>query len=211
MVRTVNHSRAINYPCNVHIPATFNEVETMKHLLFIVGSLREASFNRQLAEEASRLVGDRATVEFLAYADLPFMNQDIEFPAPAPVERVRSSIMQADGLWIFSPEYNYSYPGALKNLIDWLSRPVVAGDRSTAAIAGKKVALSSAAGSSAGAGSRGMLSKLMVAVNANLMQEPQVGVKLNRSAFETDVLALSTEDRNALAAQADAFLAYLER
>lgn len=183
----------------------------MKHLLFIVGSLREASFNRQLAEEASRLVGDRATVEFLAYADLPFMNQDIEFPAPVPVERARHSVMQADGLWIFSPEYNYSYPGALKNLIDWLSRPVVAGDRSTAAIAGKKVALSSAAGSSAGAGSRGMLSKLMVAVNANLMQEPQVGVKLDRSAFETDVLALSTEDRNALAAQADAFLAYLER
>lgn len=193
------------------VPRTSNEVDTMKHILFVVGSLRRASFNRQLAEEAASALDGRATVEFLDYADLPFMNQDIEFPAPEAVERVRRSVTAADGLWIFSPEYNYSYPAALKNLIDWLSRPVEAGDRSTAVIAGKKVALSSAAGSSAGAGTRGMLAKLMAAVNARLMEEPQVGVKLDRTAFETDVLSLSEDDRRALAAEADAFLAFLER
>ncbi len=183
----------------------------MKHILIAVGSLRRASFNRQLAEEAARLLSDRATVEVLDYTDLPFMNQDIEFPAPEAVARVRRSVAAADGLWIFSPEYNHSYPAALKNLIDWLSRPVKPGDRSTAVIAGKKVALSSVAGSSAGAGARGMLVNLMGVVSAQLMEEPQVGVRLDRTAFETDVLALSEGDRRALAAEADAFLAFLER
>lgn len=50
------------------------------------------------------------------------MNEDIEFPAPEAVKRVREAVKAADGLWFFTPEYNHSYPGVLKNLIDWLSR-----------------------------------------------------------------------------------------
>lgn len=180
----------------------------MKRMLFVVGSLRERSFNRQLAQEAACLLEGRAEMGFLDYADVPFMNQDIEFPAPAAVARVRQEVQEADGLWIFSPEYNYSYPAVLKNLIDWLSRPLKAGDRSTAVIAGKSVTVSSAAGGSAGAGARAMIGKLMAAVQANYMEEPQTGVRLDRPAFTTDVLTLSEEDRAALAAQADAFLAF---
>ena len=52
------------------------------------------------------------------------MNQDIEHPAPEAVMRVREAVREADGLWLFSPEYNHAIPGPLKNLIDWLSRPV---------------------------------------------------------------------------------------
>ena len=36
----------------------------------------------QLAEEAKALIGDRAEVKFLNYADVPFFNQDEEFPNP---------------------------------------------------------------------------------------------------------------------------------
>ena len=93
----------------------------MKKILFIIGSLREGSFNRKLAEEAERMLDGRATVEYLDYSDVPPMNQDFEFPAPAAVRMVREKVAEADALWIFSPEYNYSYPGHLKNLIDWLS------------------------------------------------------------------------------------------
>lgn len=181
----------------------------MKRILFVVGSLRERSFNRQLAQEAARLLEGRAEVSFLEYADVPFMNQDIEFPAPEAVARVRREVQEADGMWIFTPEYNYSYPAVLKNLIDWLSRPLTAGDRSTAVIVGKKVAVSSATGGSAGAGTRAMVGKLMAAVRADFMEDPQTGVRLDRAAFTTDVLALSEEDRAALDAQTDAFLAYL--
>ena len=41
------------------------------------------------------------------------MNQDIEFPAPEAVARVRKEVAEADGLWFFTPEYNHSYPGAV--------------------------------------------------------------------------------------------------
>lgn len=61
---------------------------------------------------------------FLDYSKLPFMSQDIEFPAPIEVEKVRNDVKGADALWIVTPEYNGSVPGALKNFLDWISRPV---------------------------------------------------------------------------------------
>ena len=61
----------------------------MQHILFIVGSLRRESYNRQLAKQAEQLLQGKAEVSYLDFADLPFMNQDIEFPAPAAVQRVR--------------------------------------------------------------------------------------------------------------------------
>ena len=119
----------------------------MKKILFIIGSLRKESFNRKIAQEVEQRLGSRAVVEYLDYSAVPLMNPDIEFPAPESVIDVRAKVADADALWIFSPEYNYSYPGHLKNLIDWLSRPLVPGDRQTPiAINGKKVTLSGAGG-----------------------------------------------------------------
>lgn len=54
----------------------------MPRILMIVGSLREQSFNRQLAREVIRIIGDRAEVEELDWHDVPLMNQDIEWPTP---------------------------------------------------------------------------------------------------------------------------------
>ena len=93
-------------------------------ILAVVGSFRKASLNRQLAFAAKDIVSDRAGFEILEYADIPHMNQDIEYPAPEAVKRIRDKVKSADGIWYFTPEYNHSVPGGLKNLIDWLSRPV---------------------------------------------------------------------------------------
>ena len=100
----------------------------MKKVLMIVGSLRKDSFNLQLAKVAEEILKGQAEVRYLHYADMPFMNQDIEFPTPERVARVRQEVLAADGIWIFSPEYNYQIPGVLKNLLDWLSRPLVPND-----------------------------------------------------------------------------------
>ena len=97
-------------------------METRK-ISIIVGSLRKGSLNRQLAQHAARFLEEQgAAVEWLEYSDLPYMNQDIEYPAPAAVVRVRQQVAQAQGLWFFVPEYNHGIPGPLKNLLDWLSR-----------------------------------------------------------------------------------------
>ena len=184
----------------------------MKKILFIVGSLRQESFNKKLAEEVEQMLSGRATVEYLDYSDVPLMNQDIEFPAPEAVTRVRENVAEADALWIFSPEYNYSYPGHLKNLIDWLSRPLVAGDRQTPLdINGKKVALSGAGGAAATAKCREKLTELLTLpfIRANVMTEPQTGIQLNKEAWTEGRLILTDDQQENLREQVDAFMAYI--
>ena len=112
----------------------------MKKILFISGSLRKNSLNSALARKAMAKLDGQAECLWLDYADLPMLDQDIEFPAPEAVTRVRDAVACADALWIASPEYNHSYSAALKNLIDWLSRPLVPGDYSTAVGRGHLVA-----------------------------------------------------------------------
>lgn len=185
----------------------------MTQLLFIVGSLHKNGFNAQLAEEAKALIGDRAEVKFLNYADVPFFNQDEEFPnPPAAVAEARKAVTEADGVWIFSPEYNYSYPGVLKNLLDWLSRPLepFPADPVTV-LAGKKVALSAVAGQSAGAGTRAKLNEVLGFNKAELLPESeQVGVALPAESWSTGKLVLSDDDKAKLSAEVDAFLKFVE-
>ena len=111
---------------------------SMTNILFVIGSTRKNSFNRQLANITEKLIGKYASnncaqiqVNYLQFDNLPFFNQDIEFPTPETVEKIRHEFSSADGIWIFTPEYNQSYPGYLKNLIDWLSRPLKKNDFSS--------------------------------------------------------------------------------
>jgi len=109
-------------------------------IVAIIGSLRKDSYNRQLALEAEKLLGTHAEFHLLDYTDVPFMNQDIEYPAPDPVNRVRRIVQSSDGVWFFTAEYNHSVPGVLKNLIDWLSRPI--SDSEPQVLGGKPAAIS---------------------------------------------------------------------
>ena len=183
---------------------------TMK-ILMVVGSLRKGSFNRQLANVIAGILGEHAEVSFLEYSDLPMMNQDLEYPVPEVVQRIRSDVLDADGLWIVTPEYNHSYPGVLKNLIDWLSRPVDPLDRrSGSAISGRKVAISSVAGNSSGSFCRERLSELLTTIGADPMEDPQTGFTLDANAFTSDILTLKPEDLDRLKVQADAFLDFID-
>lgn len=175
----------------------------MTKILFIIGSLRAKSFNRQLANEAKEIIGDRAEVSKLDYSDVPLLNQDIEQPEPAAVARIRKAVSEADALWIFTPEYNLSYPGHLKNLLDWLSRPVKFMDYATpTCINGKRVALSGAGGRFATAKCREKLTELLTFLKADVLAE-QVGIAVPAEAWGTDVLTLTDEQKAELKAQAD--------
>ena len=175
----------------------------MKRILFVVGSLRAKSFNRQLARLAQEMINGRAEVLELDYSDLPMLNQDAEQPEPASVARIRKAVGEADALWIFTPEYNGSYPGHLKNLMDWLSRPVVPMDYATpTCINGKRVAISGAGGNAATAGCRAKLTELLTFIKADVLPE-QTGIAVPGEAWETNVLVLTEEQKAQLRAQAD--------
>ena len=178
----------------------------MKKILFIIGSLRTKSFNRQLAMMAKEIIGNRAEVYELDYSDLPLLNQDIEQPEPAAVARIRRTVSEADALWIFTPEYNSSYPGHLKNLLDWLSRPVIPLDYGTpTCINSKRVAVSGAGGKAATANCRTKLTELLTFIKADVLAE-QTGIAVPAEAWGTDVLTLTDEQKAQLSAQADALV-----
>ena len=167
----------------------------MKKILFVIGSLRAKSFNRQVANVAKEIIGDRAEVQELDYSDLPLLNQDIEQPEPAAVARIRKAVADADGLWIFTPEYNMSYPGHLKNLLDWMSRPVKPMDYGTpTCINGKRVAISGAGGKAATADCRTKLTELLTFIKAEVLPE-QVGIAVPAEAWSSDVLVLTDEQK----------------
>jgi chromate reductase, NAD(P)H dehydrogenase (quinone) len=109
------HQRPVRYKAFVRI-------------LALGGSLRRASFNRALLDEAAALAPagielDLAVVELVGA--LPLFDQDIldgDGP-PAQALALKNALRAADGLLIATPEYNWSIPGFLKNAIDWASRP----------------------------------------------------------------------------------------
>ena len=94
-------------------------------VLAISGSLRRHSFNTALLRAAEGLAPDGMQVEvYGGLRDLPPYDEDLDTDDPLAVVRsLRSRIEAADGLLIATPEYNYGPPGALKNLVDWASRP----------------------------------------------------------------------------------------
>jgi NAD(P)H-dependent FMN reductase len=95
------------------------------NILVLVGSLRAASVNRQLAELAAESAPDGVTLRlFDRLGELPFYNEDIDNDDVAEsVTALRQAAAEADGALVVTPEYNGSIPGVLKNAIDWLSRP----------------------------------------------------------------------------------------
>jgi chromate reductase, NAD(P)H dehydrogenase (quinone) len=93
-------------------------------ILGIAGSLREASHNRKLLRAAGEQLPPAARlVEWDGLARIPAFNEDQELDPPAAVRAFLAAIDAADALLIATPEYNASVPGALKNALDWASRP----------------------------------------------------------------------------------------
>ena len=94
-------------------------------VLVLLGSLRAASINRQLAELALESAPDGVAVTiYEGLGELPFYNEDLDTDAaPAAVAALRAAAAAADAALVVTPEYNGSVPGVLKNAIDWLSRP----------------------------------------------------------------------------------------
>jgi NAD(P)H-dependent FMN reductase len=95
-------------------------------VLTLVGSLRAASINRQIAELAADVAPEGVTLTiFDRLGELPFYNQDIDNEADvsAAVTALRAAAAEADAALVVTPEYNGSIPAVIKNAIDWLSRP----------------------------------------------------------------------------------------
>jgi len=179
-------------------------------VLAIVGSLRKESYNRQLALAAKEILGDRVDFSLLEYQDVPLMNEDIEFPAPEAVKRVREEVKSADGIWFFTPEYNHFFPGVLKNLIDWLSRP--ASDEEPQVLAGKPAAISGVSPGMSGTGlAQDHLVTLISFLNMDVMNVPRLTIPYIMQQLDSDEKLKLKESYPFLEAQANAFIDFVKK
>ena len=89
----------------------------------IVGSLRKASFNRQLANAMQTMLPAHVQFIFVSIADLPLYNEEADGQEAASVQQFRAAVRSANAVLFVTPEYNRSIPGVLKNALDQGSRP----------------------------------------------------------------------------------------
>lgn len=143
--------------------------DTLKFIGFS-GSLRAGSFNSGALRAAQELCPEEAELEIYDISGFPPFNQDQEADPPKMVADLKAAIRAADAVIFCSPEYNYSIPGHLKNVIDWASRPY--GD---SAWEGKPAAIMGASpGAIATARMQYHLRQVMVFLNMHPLNKPEV-------------------------------------
>ena len=90
---------------------------------YFVGSLARASINRKLALALTRLAPSELRMREIPIGELPLYSYDYDRDYPPPARALKDAIAGVDAVLFVTPEYNRSIPGALKNAIDWASRP----------------------------------------------------------------------------------------
>lgn len=90
---------------------------------YFVGSLSTSSINRLLSKALVRLAPAGLDMTEIRLGDLPLYNRDYDSDYPLVARTFKDAIEAVDAVLFVTPEYNRSIPGALKNAIDWASRP----------------------------------------------------------------------------------------
>lgn len=160
-------------------------------ILAFAGSLRADSHNKKLAKLAAEAAG-RAGAEttFIDLRDLPLpvFDQDLEDKAGLPenAKRLKQLMLTHQGLIIASPEYNSSITAALKNAIDWASRPATPKEPALACFIDKVAALYSASPGALG-GLRGLVHLRSILGNIRvLVLTEQIAIAKAAEAFNPD-------------------------
>jgi chromate reductase len=165
-------------------------------VLGISGSLRRDSYNTALLRHAGALFeADGAEFEiYQGLRDIPAYDEDYDTRnVPGAVSHIRKAVRDADAVFFVTPEYNSSIPGALKNALDWVSRPLA-----TSPLRYKPVAVIGASSGIFGAvWAQAELRKVLAAIGARV-SEGEVAVghagerfdengRLNEPNFEQEV------------------------
>lgn len=136
----------------------------------LCGSLRAASINRMALKLAGDCMPPAMKLDVVDWREVPVFDGDVFAQGlPSAVAALKARIARADAVLIATPEYNFSVPGGLKNLLDWLSR----GDDQPFAL--KPVAILTASpGPLGGARVQYDLRKVLLFLNALVLAKPEV-------------------------------------
>jgi chromate reductase len=90
---------------------------------YLIGSIARASINRKLAGALVKIAPEEFSMTEIPIADLPLYSYEYDSDFPPAARALKESLAAVDAVLFVTPEYNRSIPGALKNAIDWASRP----------------------------------------------------------------------------------------
>lgn len=176
-------------------------------VLGICGSLRKASFNMAALRACGELMPPGMSLRIANISDLPIFNQDVfDAGLPEPVKRFRAEVAEADGLLIASPEYNFSLTAALKNAIDWGSRPP------NQVFQDKPIAVFSAsAGPMGGARVQYDLRRILGQIWGHVLPRPEVFIGSAQTKFDAQGKLTDETTRKFLTDLLAGFKAWIER
>ncbi|SDB96923.1 chromate reductase [Raineyella antarctica] len=167
---------------------------------YFVGSLSAQSINRKVAEKIVELASNDLEFVEIPYQDLPLYNHDLDGDYPQAALDMKAAIAANDAIMFVTPEYNRSVPGALKNAIDWGSRPW-----GQNAFAGKPAGI---VGASIGAPGTSMaqqhLRNILGFLDMPTMRQPEAYVQYEEGCLDTE------RTQSFLKAWVDAFQSYIE-
>ncbi len=159
---------------------------------YLVGSLATGSINRKLALALVRLAPPELELAEISFHQLPLYSYDYDADYPPVARTFKQAIVDSDAILFVSPEYNRSIPGALKNAIDWASRPygTNAFSRKPSAVIG------TSPGSIGTAIAQQHLKGVLAFCNSPLMNSPEAYIQFSKGMItdEGAVTVSSTEE-----------------
>jgi len=149
---------------------------------YFVGSLSSTSINRILSKALIRVAPDDLEFTEIPIGNLPLYSQDYDNDYPPEATALKEAIAASDAVLFVTPEYNRSIPGALKNAIDWASRPWGQNsfDHIPAAVIG------ASAGSIGTALAQQSLRAVLSFCNARQMTAPEAYIQYSTDVFADD-------------------------
>ena len=177
----------------------------MLKIAVLVGSTRRDSINRKLAQALVKLGEGRFEPIWVRIDDLPLFSQDLEkSPTPA-VTRMKAEIQSADGLLFVTPEHNRSIPAALKNAIDWCTRPY-----GTSVLTGKPTAVAGTAqGAISAAIAQVHLKTILLTLTRGVLGQPECYIRHTDELFGPDGSIANEGTRKFLAGYVDAVVDFV--
>lgn len=179
----------------------------MKKLGIVVGSLRNGSYTRQIANYIAGCLNG-CEVRFLDIGGLPLYNEDLDNDAPPqPWVDFRKDVADMDAYLFATPEYNRSVPAAIKNALDVASRP-----KEENVWSGKPGAVVSVSpGRMAGFGANMILRQTLVSLNVNVMPQPEAYIGEVNKLLNAQGELVDARTQAFLNKFAQAFLQWIER
>lgn len=174
---------------------------------YFVGSLSSTSINRELSKALIRLSPRDLAFTEIAIGDLPLYSPDYDVDFPPAARALKAAIAASDAILFVTPEYNRSIPGALKNAIDWASRPSRQNsfDQMPAAVIG------ASSGQIGTALAQQSLRGVLAFCNARQMTAPEAYIRYSPDIFPGDGQVAVESTRTFLADYMEQFRTYIER